>query len=96
MATHSSRTPRNGTARGVARAVKHRDQIAVEGGTALTVLVLACHEEDTTGIDLASGALVRIRVDWPEQHGPDLAPFDVVETLLAEEPERDDLAQRCV
>ena len=93
MATHSSRTPRSGTARDVARAVKHRDQIAVEGGTSLTLLVLACHEEDTTGVDLASGALVRVRVDWPEEHGPDLAPFDVVETQLADEPERDDLAQ---
>ena len=93
MATRSARTPRSGTARDVARAVKHRDQIAVEGGTALTLLVLACHEEDTTGVDLASGALVRVRVDWPEEHGPDLAPFDVVETLLADEPERDDLAQ---
>ncbi len=55
--------------------------------------MLACHQEDTTGVDLASGALVRVRVDWPDEHGPDLAPFDVVETQLAEEPERDDLAQ---
>ena len=93
MAAHSARTPRSGTARDVARAVKHRDQIAVEGGTSLTLLVLACHEEDTTGVDLASGALVRVRVDWPDEHGPDLAPFDVVETHLADEPERDDLAQ---
>ena len=93
MAAHSTRTPRSGTAREVLRAVKHRDQIAVEGGTSLTMLVLACHQEDTTGVDLASGALVRVRVDWPEEHGPDLAPFDVVETHLAEEPERDDLAQ---
>ena len=93
MAARSARTPRSGTARDVARAVKHRDQIAVEGGTSLTLLVLACHEEDTTGVDLASGALVRVRVDWPAEHGPDLAPFDVVETQLADEPERDDLAQ---
>ena len=73
-------------ARDVARAVKHLDQIAIEGGTSLTLLVLACHEEDTTGVDLASGALVRVRVHWPEEHGPDLAPFDVVETQLAAEP----------
>ncbi len=92
-AEHSDRTPRQGTARNVARAVKHRERIAVEGGTALTLLVLACHAEDTTGVDLASGALVRVRVAWPEEHAPDLAPFDVVETQLAEEPERDDLAQ---
>ena len=44
-------------------------------------------------MDLASGTLVRVRVTWPEDHGPDLAPFDVVEAQLAEEPERDDLAQ---
>ncbi|HEY4929187.1 MAG TPA: hypothetical protein VIH95_08540 [Acidimicrobiales bacterium] len=93
MAARSARTPRSGTARDVARAVKHRDQIAIAGGTSLTLLVLACHQEDTTGVDLASGALVRVRVDWPDQHGPDLAPFDVVETHLADEPERDDLAQ---
>jgi hypothetical protein len=57
------------------------------------VLVLACHPEDTTGVDLASGTLVRVRVDWPDDHVPDLAPFDVVEARLADEPERDDLAQ---
>ncbi len=93
MAQRSTRTPRNGTARDVARAVKRRDQVAVEGGTTLTLLVLACHLEDTTGIDLASGAMVRVRVAWPAEHQPDLAPFDVVETQLADEPERDDLAQ---
>jgi hypothetical protein len=32
-------------------------------------------------------------VDWPDDHVPDLAPFDVVEARLADEPERDDLAQ---
>ncbi len=93
MSPRATRTPRAGTAREVARTVKRRSRIDVDGGTALSVLVLACHEEDTTGIDLASGALVRVRVDWPEDHGPDLAPFDVAEVHLAEEPERDDLAQ---
>ena len=33
------------------------------------------------------------RVPWPAGHRPDLAPFDVVEAVLADEPERDDLAQ---
>ena len=75
-----------------------RHQAAVEhrGGRwarSLTVLVLSCHLEDTTGVDLASGTLVRVRVAWPEDHGPDLSPFDVVEARLADEPERDDLAQ---
>jgi hypothetical protein len=89
----STRTPRNGTARDLVRSIKPQARIEVAGGTSLTLLVLACHLEDTTGIDLASGALVRVRVTWPEDHGPDLAPFDVVRAQLAEEPERDDLAQ---
>jgi hypothetical protein len=89
----STRTPRAGTARHVVRTLKPRAQLEVAGGASLTLLVLSCHVEDTTGVDLASGALVRARVDWPEDHGPDLAPFDVVEAKLADEPERDDLAQ---
>ena len=93
MSAESTRTPRGGTARQLVRSLKPRAQIEVAGGTALTLLVLSCHREDTTGVDLASGALVRVRVDWPEDHGPDLAPFDVVEARLADEPERDDLAQ---
>ncbi len=93
MSKSSTHTPRNGTAQDIARAIKTRSRIEVAGGTTLTVLVLACHHEDTTGVDLASGTLVRVRVDWPADHGPDLAPFDVVEAQLADEPERDDLAQ---
>jgi hypothetical protein len=65
----------------------------VAGGSSLTVLVLSCHLEDTIGVDLASGTLVRVRVAWPEDQGPVLSAFDVVETRLAAEPERDDLAQ---
>jgi hypothetical protein len=67
--------------------------VDIDGGSSLTLLVLACNEEDTAGIDLASGALLRARVPWPAGHRPDLAPFDVVEAVLADEPERDDLAQ---
>ncbi len=93
MSRGSTRTPRSGTARDVVRSLAPRDQIEVAGGTSLTVLVLSCHAEDTTGVDLASGTLVRVRVAWPDDHGPDLAPFDVVEARLADEPERDDLAQ---
>lgn len=90
---HARRNARSGTARDLVRSISPRDRIAVEGGSALTLLVLACNEEDTAGIDLASGALVRARVPWPAGHRPDLAPFDVVEAVLADEPERDDLAQ---
>ena len=85
--------PRSATARDVVRNIRPRGRIEVAGGSSLKLLVLACHTEDTTGVDLASGTLVRVRVTWPEDHGPDLAPFDVVEAQLAEEPERDDLAQ---
>jgi len=63
------------------------------GGTKLLVLVLASTHQDTTAVDLASGAIVRLRVPWPEQHEPDLAAFDIVEATLADDPERDDLAQ---
>jgi hypothetical protein len=87
------RNAKSGTARELVRAISPRDRVAVEGGSSLTLLVLACNEEDTAGIDLASGALVRARVPWPSGHRPDLAPFDVVETVLADRPERDDLAQ---
>ena len=93
MSDPSTPGPRAGTARDVVRNIRPRGRIEVAGGTALTLVVLACHAEDTTGVDLASGTLVRVRVAWPEDHGPDLAPFDVVEAQLAEEPERDDLAQ---
>jgi hypothetical protein len=93
LSRESTNTSRNGTARDVVRSIRPRPQIEVAGGTSLTMLVLACHTEDTTGVDLASGTLVRVRVAWPADHAPDLAPFDVVEAQLADEPERDDLAQ---
>lgn len=62
-------------------------------GAELSLLVLACTAEDTTAIDLASGALVRLRVPWPIGHQPDLCAFDLVEARLADDPETDDLAQ---
>ena len=63
------------------------------GGAQLSLLVLACTAEDTTAIDLASGALIRLRCPWPVGHEPDLMAFDLVEAQLAEDPETDDLAQ---
>ncbi|HXR55091.1 MAG TPA: hypothetical protein VN793_08580 [Acidimicrobiales bacterium] len=62
-------------------------------GAELSLLVLACTAEDTTAIDLASGALIRLRVPWPPGHQPDLSAFDLVEARLADDPEADDLAQ---
>ncbi|MGA2037572.1 MAG: hypothetical protein ABSH04_08335, partial [Acidimicrobiales bacterium] len=56
-------------------------------------MVLACGEEDIAGVDLGSGALVRLRVEPSDGTGPSLAPFDVVDATWAADPERDDLAQ---
>jgi hypothetical protein len=56
-------------------------------------MVLACTAEDTTAVDLHSGAVVRLRIEWGEDAGPGLAPLDIVDARWAEDPERDDLAQ---
>ena len=85
--------PQSDPPRRMLRDVERRDRILVRPGAQLRLLVLACTDDDTTAVDLSSGALVRLRVRWPEGHGPDLAPFDVVETTLARDPQRDDLAQ---
>jgi len=75
------------------RELPSRDQIDVSSGAQLLVLVLSCTNEDTIGVDLASSAMVRLRVPWAEGEEPDLAAFDVVEVTLARDPERDDTAQ---
>ncbi len=91
--SRSTRTPRQGTAREAVKSVRRRPHIEVAGGTELVMMVLACHVEDTVGLDLASGAMVRVRIPWPEDRAPDLESFDVIQVRLAVEPERDDLAQ---
>jgi hypothetical protein len=55
-------------------------------------VVLGSTAEDTTIIDIASGALVRWRIPWEDADTP-LRLFDVVEGVIAEDPEQDDLAQ---
>lgn len=65
---------------------------APRGEAEIRLLVLSCTFDDTTGVDLSSGSVVRLRVSWPDGHEPDLAPFDIAEAALAEDPERDDLA----
>jgi len=89
----SGKVQRAPSARSLMRAIPRRHRVAVAGGSRLHLLVLSCSRDDTTAVDLASGALLRLRVPWPEEHEPDLAAFDVVETTLADDPERDDLAQ---
>ena len=81
------------SSRGLLRGVPHRDRTLTAGGARLRVLVLASTREDTAVVDLASRSLLRLRIPWPPGHAPDLSPFDVVEAPLAEDPERDDLAQ---
>jgi hypothetical protein len=75
------------------RDLPQRARIDVSAGARLLVLVLSCTVEDTIGIDLASSAMVRLRVPWHAEAVPDLAAFDVVEVTLAADPERDDTAQ---
>jgi hypothetical protein len=83
----------NRSIKALVKNLPRRDQIEIVGGAHLVLLVLSCTLEDVTALDLASGALVRLRVPWPDEHLPDLAAFDVVEAELARDPERDDLAQ---
>jgi hypothetical protein len=56
-------------------------------------MVLASTPDDTPAVDLNSGALVRLRIDWGDRGDPELVPFDVVDAVWAADPERDDLAQ---
>ena len=56
-------------------------------------MVLACTSEDTTTVDLRSGAVVRLRIEWSEDRQPDLLPLEIVDVVWADDPERDDLAQ---
>lgn len=54
-------------------------------------MVLASGPEDTTAVELATGAVVRLRVH-AQLDQPELSPFDVIEAKWAADPERDDLA----
>ena len=56
-------------------------------------MVLACTDEDTTAVDLRTGAIVRLRIDWGPERAPDLTPLEIVDVTWADDPERDDLAQ---
>jgi len=77
----------------VKRSAHRRDKIPTTGGSTLHLLVLASTTEDTTVVDLATRTVMRVRVPWPPDHEPDITAFDVVEVTLADDPERDDLAQ---
>ncbi|HEY1652117.1 MAG TPA: hypothetical protein VGG09_09580 [Acidimicrobiales bacterium] len=80
-------------ARLVRRSARRRERVPTAGGSTLHLLVLSSTHEDTTVVDLATRTVMRVRVPWPEGHDPDISTFDVVEVMLADDPERDDLAQ---
>jgi hypothetical protein len=80
-------------ARLLRRSARRRERIPTSGGSTLHLLVLSSTLEDTTVVDLATRTVMRVRVPWPEGHEPDITAFDVVEVTLADDPERDDLAQ---
>ncbi len=87
---------RDPAARAIRRLVEHtpaRSSVDVSPDSLALGLVLGSTNESTTVIDLASHAIVRWRVPWPEGVETDLAVFDVVEGQLAADVERDDLAQ---
>jgi hypothetical protein len=87
---------RNSSARATKRLIHrtpHRASVELQGGAKVFGLVLGSTNDSTTVIDLASQTIVRWRVPWPQDAETDLATFDVVEGWLAEDIERDDLAQ---
>jgi hypothetical protein len=92
-AAGSRTTARQNPARFLRRSARRKEKVPTAGGSTLHLLVLASTLEDTTVVDLATRTVMRIRVSWPEGHDPDINPFDVVEVTLADDPERDDLAQ---
>jgi hypothetical protein len=77
----------------VRRSARRHERVPTAGGSTLHLLVLSSTREDTTVVDLATRTVMRVRVPWPEDHEPDISTFDVVEVTLADDPERDDLAQ---
>jgi hypothetical protein len=87
-----SRNPSTERSKDLLRSISPQARLHLVGGDTLHLLVLGCTWDDTICVELASGALVRLRVPWTRQNPPDLAPFDVIEATLADDPECDDLA----
>jgi len=87
---------RDPTARASKRLVERTPQrptVDLTPGCTMFGLVLGSTKETTTVVDLASQTIVRWRIPWPQGFETDLAAFDVVEGQLADDIERDDLAQ---
>ena len=75
------------------RSLPKRPSLELRPADATYGLVLGSTREDTTVIELTSGVIMRWRIPWPVGVDTDLSIFDVVEAELAEDLERDDLAQ---
>jgi hypothetical protein len=75
------------------RRARRKGRLPAQVPGAHRCMVLACTVEDTTAVDLHSGAIVRLRVEWGDEREPDLSPLDIVDVVWADDPERDDLAQ---
>jgi hypothetical protein len=89
-----SRSASTSDAKGlVRRSARRHERVPTAGGSTLHLLVLSSTKEDTTVVDLATRTVMRVRVPWPADYDPDISTFDVVEVTLANDPERDDLAQ---
>lgn len=88
-----SRDPAVRATRRLITRTPQRDTVDLSPGAAVYGLVLGSTNESTTVVDLASQAIVRWRIPWPLDIETDLAAFDVVEGQLAQNIERDDLAQ---
>jgi hypothetical protein len=88
-----SRDPAVRATRRLITRTPQRDTVDLSSGAAVYGLVLGSTNESTTVVDLASQAIVRWRIPWPLDIETDLAAFDVVEGQLAQNIERDDLAQ---
>jgi hypothetical protein len=88
-----SRDPAVRATRRLISRTPQRDSVDLSPGAAVYGLVLGSTNESTTVVDLASQAIVRWRIPWPLDIETDLAAFDVVEGQLAQNIERDDLAQ---
>ena len=87
---------RDAAARANKRLVERMPQratVELTGGATVYGLVLGSTNETTTVVDLKSQAIVRWRIPWPSDYVTDLAVFDVVEGQLADDLERNDLAQ---
>jgi hypothetical protein len=87
------RSQHDTTARSIVRQLPQHERLELQPSGTTWGLVLGCTREDTTVIDLQSGASFAGAFRGAERAEPDLAIFDVAEAQLGPDLERDDLAQ---